>query len=424
MRLNRTVTDTADDALMKAVVDRYLKSGDFNGLYFQTDVEAALIDVAKRLVADGKLQVMVSEVDYPNPHIRPWPSRRTIESQIESLDKLPDAAYTVVLYPTPPALKGVRIPARLKGNPFGAAMAKGRGTLELAYFSFDVLEPYRNDPRYQFRYWDFGVDIGIGDEVYLDEAELERDKVSLSHVGFAYDLSGYDSTDLNTPIVRRVAAFYGDLAKLTPEHQQRWQSYQVADDGLEPHPAWWMTQMGHWADGIGPFDHLFIELENLNTLWTGAFGEALFKHTDRPQDFGWLLRPSQREWDEFIVQLDKVLSDNIRHDGLNAAGAPRKDKNDQNLGTLARLATFLQGKGIDAAVVKDLMQPLREVRQARQKPAHALRTNLTDKTFVHRQVALLEDVNDALRELTRWMSTHPKNRGWKADFEPGTYYRM
>jgi hypothetical protein len=162
---------------MKEVVNRYLKSGDFNGLYLDTDIDPALVTVAKGLVADGKLQVMVSGVDYPNPHIRPWPSRRSTESQIESLDELASAGYGVVLYPTPLALKGVRVPARLKGHPFGAAMAKGRGTLELAYFSFDALEPYRNDPRYHFRYWDFGVDMGIGDEAYLDETELERDKV-------------------------------------------------------------------------------------------------------------------------------------------------------------------------------------------------------------------------------------------------------
>jgi len=30
----------------------------------------------------------------------------------------------------------------------------------------------------------------------------------------------------------------------------------------------------------------------------------------------------------------------------------------------------------------ELVRPLREIRQARQKPAHALRTNITDKTFV------------------------------------------
>ena len=104
MRLNGTMTDPTPDGLMKAVVDRYLKSGDFNGLYLDTDVDPALVEVAKELVADGKLQVMVSEVDYSNPHIRPWPSRRTIESQSESLDELAGAGYGVVLYPTPLAL--------------------------------------------------------------------------------------------------------------------------------------------------------------------------------------------------------------------------------------------------------------------------------------------------------------------------------
>jgi len=382
------------------------------------------VEVAKGLVLGGQLEVMVEHLDYPNPHIRPWPSRRTVKSQAESLDKLGAAFYGIVLYPTPSVLKGVRIPARYNGYPFSTAMAKGRGTLELAYFSFDVLEPYRNDPRYQFTFWDFGVDMGIGDEAFLDQSELERDKISLSHLGFAYDLTGYDPKNPDSPMVRRVAAFYGDLSKLTPEHQQRWQSYQVPDDKLEAHPVWWKTQMGRWPDGIGPFHHLFLELESLNSLWAGAFGEPLFKNIDRPQDLGWMLRPSQREWDEFIVQLDKLLSENVRHDALDAAGAPRKDKNDQNLGTLTRLAALLESRGFSAVDAKALMKPLREIRQARQKPAHVLRANITDKTFVHRQVALLHDLSDALNGMVRWLMTHPKNQGWKPSLEPETYYRI
>jgi len=414
----------AIDALMRKVIERYLESGDFNGLYIAPDTNPAIVELAKQLVADGQLQVMVSEVDYPNPHIRPWPSRRSIESQVQSLDGLAKASYGVVLYPTSVAMKSVPVPVRMEGHPFSMALAKGRGTLEMAYFSVDVLEPYRNDPRYHFRYWDFGVDMGIGDEAYLDENELERDKVSLRHLGFAYDLSRYDRADVNSPIVRRVAAFYGDLAKLTPEHQQRWASYQVDEAGLEPHHAWWMNQMGHWADGIGPFEHLFLELGNLNALWTGAFGAPLFAHTERPSDLGWLLRPSQKEWDEFIVQLDKVLSENVSHEGLDAAGAPRKDAHGQTLGTIARLANLLEGTGVEKAMVADLVGPLRDIRRARQKPAHTLRTNITDTTFIHRQVALLEDLNDALRELVRLLSTHPLNRGGKSTYEPEEYYRM
>lgn len=54
--------------------------------------------------------------------------------------------------------------------------------------------------------------------------------------------------------------------------------------------------MGHWPDGIGPFDRLFYELETLNALQENAFGTGLFRTFERPDGFGWLLRASQRDW--------------------------------------------------------------------------------------------------------------------------------
>jgi hypothetical protein len=74
--------------------------------------------------------------------------------------------------------------------------------------------------------------------------------------------------------------------------------------------------------------------------------------------------------------------------------------------------------------MQELMRPLREIRQARQKPAHALRTNFTDGTFVHRQVALLDELAATLGAMVRWLSTHANNREWKPSFEPETYYRI
>ncbi|MDP2288192.1 MAG: hypothetical protein Q8M73_06455, partial [Actinomycetota bacterium] len=298
--------------LLKQVVKFYLSSGDFNGFYINGSSEPLVLQDAEALVMDGLVQVVATQ-DHLNTHIRPWASRRTKEEQAQSIRDMNSRSVGVCLYPTPLALRGVRVPRRLSKHPFGADMAKGRGTLELAYFEFDVLEQYRNDARYNFTYWDFGVDIGISDEAYMDDDESNKDHISLAHVGFAYDLSEYDINDLDSIIVRRVAAFYGDLAKLTPEHQQRWKSYQVADDNLEPHPVWWGSQMGHWPDGSGPFESLFAELRKTNELSTRIWNEPLFAHADRPEDLGWILRPSQREWDEFVSNLDKVLSENIRH---------------------------------------------------------------------------------------------------------------
>src|SRR5688500_6486061 len=128
-------------SLMQQIIDRYLKSGDFNGLYIDGKIPAVATE-ASDLVRAGLVQV-VSEEDYLNPHIRPWPSRRTVEQQLKSLDDLSVDRYGLCLYPTPVALRKVRVPRRLAGQPYQQAMAKGRGTLELAYFRFDVLEAYR-----------------------------------------------------------------------------------------------------------------------------------------------------------------------------------------------------------------------------------------------------------------------------------------
>ena len=408
--------------LLDEVIKRYLHSGDFNGLY--VDAETLDRPVASKLVEDGLVEV-VAEEDFINPHIRPWPSRRSIESQVASIDRLNDETYGLCLYPKAQALKAVRTPKRYAHQPFSQAMAKGRGTLELAYFRFDVLEQYRNDPRFLFKFEDFGADATIGDEAFLDDEESEEDKTGLQHVGFAYDLSGYDPNDADSPIIRRVCVFYGDLAKLTPTHQQRWKTYQVDETGLHPHPVWMTQQMGHWPDGFGPFERLLFEMACLNELHERAFGKPLLRTTDRPRDFGWILRPSQHEWDTFIQQLDKLLSENLSHDALDLRGVPRKDDVGQNIGSLNRLAALLSSRGVSESAVKDVLKPLRDVRQARQRPAHALRANITDKTFVHKQVVLIERVTESLFMLRRFWQTHPKNHDWESRYgEPETQYRM
>jgi hypothetical protein len=398
-------------SLLDAVCEQYLSSRDFNGL-LMTSADVGRRDEAIAGVQAGLLQV-VSEEDFPNPHIRPWPSRRTIDSQIASVERLGSDRYGLCLYPTPAAL-AERVQRMYLEEPYRQAMAEGRGALELAYFDFAVLEPYANDPRFTFEFSDFGAKTIVSDATHEDENEPEHDKIIMGHIGFAYDLTDFDREDPDSPIRRRIAAFYGDLAKLSARHQQRWRTYQLEDEtGLRPHPVWIGRQMGHWDEGIGPFDLFFRQLAALNELWQRAFGEDLFRNTERPSGFGWLLRPTQREWDSFVLELDKLLSDNLRQEALDAAGAPRSDANGQQLGTLGRLRRLMIDRKINGAAATKVMGPLREVRQARQRPAHALRTNLTDQTFAHKQVVLLEEINKSLTGLRYFILGHPANRDWE-----------
>jgi hypothetical protein len=398
--------------LLKGVKQRYLKSRDFNGLHFRRDrATDEEIEAAVELVAAGLVQV-VGQSDYMNIHIRPWPSRRTPAMQIEELRELSEDDYGVALYPLAKAMKEVKLPRKYEDAPFSRAMARGRSTLEVAFFSADVLEGYRNDARFRFGMRDFGINLWLTDEAHDDEDHSAKDSISLVHLGFAYDMRSHAPEDPESPIVRRVAAFYGDLKDLTPEHQQRWASYQVDADGIDPHPVWFASQMGNWPDGIGPFERFKQELKNINALFEHVWGPKLFRVHETPDDFGWILRADQREWDHFIHSLDKLLSDNINRSALDKAGVAKKNAAGHPLGTLVRLERFMTMNHVEAEKAKWALAPMREVRAARQKPAHSLRTNITDKTFVRKQMRLMHDVDEVLINIRQWLASHPRPQGW------------
>lgn len=405
------------DQLLAEVVERYLRSGDFNGLFVGAgDPRRA---AAEELVRGGLIEV-IGEEDFPNPHIRPWASRRTLDEQVASLAAaVKGTSYGVCLYPVSTALAELDAVRQLADQPYTHRLAAGAGQLDVAFFRMDVLESYRNDPRFAFEFNDFGARASVTEAMYEDESEPHRDKVSIS-LGFAYR----DPLSDDELIVRFVAAFLRDLARLSPEHQRRWETYEVVAEDAKPHPIWLAEAMGHWIDRIGPFDALFAELAALDELYERAFDTPLLRTTKRPSEFGWIIRPSQLEFDDFVQTLDKLLSENLRHDAFDAAGIAKIDEAGQPIGTLNRLDHLLQRARVPEDQRKDVMQPLRDVRSARSKPAHALRRNISDANFVRRQAELLRDVTHSIEALRRFWQTHPRNREWKPPPELVTARRL
>lgn len=395
--------------LLAQVIDYYLnESREFNGLPFEGETSHPVTEAAANLVRAGLVQV-VSEQDWMNPHIRPWQSRREAESQVGSLT----SRERVCLYPTALALIDVEPNQPTPDEPYTTRMAKGGGTLELAFFQFEVLETYRNDPRYDFDFYDFGVRCAISSATYEDEDEPEHDKTSISHVGFAYDVSTIDS-ESTKPITRAVCAFLCDLRDLTAIHQQRWRTYEITRPSkhLRPHPVWWGQQMGHWPEELGPFARFFFELETWNELHANICDEPLLRTTDRPREFGWVLRPSRAEFDQFVHLLDKLVSENLRHQAFDELGVDEVDENGHKIGTLRRLEMFLVSKKVNPDSAQRILKPFKTIRRDRQGPAHKLSENITDKDFVRRQALLLDGVNRSLASLRDFWASHPANREW------------
>lgn len=88
------------------------------------------------------------------------------------------------------------------------------------------------------------------------------------------------------------------------------------------------------------------------------------------------------------------------------------DNDGKPIGTLNRLDGLLTRNRIPDNILRTLLKPLRDVRSARSKPAHALRANLTDQTFVRKQAQLLKDVTGCLMHLRRHWQDHPANADW------------
>lgn len=221
--------------------------------------------------------------------------------------------------------------------------------------------------------------------------------------------------------------FLCDLSKLSPEHQRRMESYEVKGvelDELKPHPVWFGTQMGHWPDGVGLFDKILLEIKAINELTISAYGKPLFKTVNRPREFGWVLRASQAEWDGFVSQADKLLCENLNAKALDAMGAPKKDDGGNAIGTIGRLQWVLENRtNLGTEQVKLRLRSFREVREARQKPAHTLRNNVHDSTIVRKQRDLLSEISTSLEALEILFSRHPKNQSWKPDeLLKGTVY--
>jgi hypothetical protein len=115
----------------------------------------------------------------------------------------------------------------------------------------------------------------------------------------------------------------------------------------------------------------------------------------------------------------------LRHEAFDFHGVPRKDDQAQNIGTLNRLDRLLEQRRIPEDLRKELLAPLKDIRKARQHPAHAFGENINDQSFIHRQADTLERVTNSIEELRRFFQSHPANETWEEpDYASKPGYRL
>ena len=397
------------EAILIEVTEFYLDSRDFNGIPMRTLAGRfgvdwhELYDPICQLINEDLAGIIDKDTDI-NPHI----IRRGFEGKESQIKKLTsEASIHACIYPCPKHLKSIVNRLQFDGQPYKLCLALGEPQLAYRSFYLSVLEFYRNDPRYNYENDD------VRGSICYESDELQgSDRIFMQTFGFSYD------KDLN----RAVAVFLRYLSNLSPEHQLVWQAKGLKGD-YKLHPDYYRNAIiGDWGKGI-PICRAFLKELYIINLMAKAMGRPPLFHQDfgeygenKPQRFGFLVRPTLEEFNSFVLLLDKMLSDNINKEFFQnevpyETEIHRKDGRIEvrNKGTIQILDHWIRKYfSTDNWELWDKsIEVLRKVRKMRQDPAHAIDENIFDQRYFKEQRELIIDAYSAIQTLRLLFEDHP-----------------
>jgi len=397
------------DKLYEIVEKKYFNSGDFNGMPIyglekDFDIKSEEFrNVVKNAIKDEILTVTF----HGNTHIRAFsgcPKQKVLDWW-----ETEDYPAHICLYPHANKLANSLKLSAYKNSPYELELAKGAGQLDFRTFDLSVLEYYRNDPRYSYNTDYIHGSICIEDAYFESESVPEHDQILLQSFGFAYD------DDMN----RYVAVFLRYLADLSEEHQKVWSAKEVSGS-IKLHPDYYASSIeGKWGTKISIFDAFCQELKLINEM-SVIFGKPPLFLKDyclnRPKEFGFLLRPTESEFNNFILLLDKMMSDNINKSFFEQDVELEVDevRDDGKIivrqkGTIQILESWINKfyKPSDNKPLNEMFAAFRKVRNLRQKPAHKISTDIFDQKYIHTQQDIILQSYEAVRTLRLILSNHP-----------------
>lgn len=410
-----------EELILKEITYRYLASYDFNGtpLYgLATKLEIPWDDFLQNIAAliqGEKLRIIFSNTDV-NPHI----IRLGFEPIPVQLEKLPSADIHACGYPTPDHLANTVNRQDYEGKPYTLSLALGEPQLSFKPFDLSVLEFYRNDPRYEYKTDDIQGQISLTNEYFESDQIPESDRIFLDTFGFCYD------NDLN----RAVAVYIRYISDLSPEHQQIWKAKELQGN-YKLHPDYYRnTIVGDWGERIPIFEAINMELQIINQMAIAMGRPPLFRidfsTQNKPREFSFLVRPTLKEYNDFVLLLDKLLSDNINK-GFFMGEIPDEYDETRSDGkvivrtknTITLLDEWFRSRfhTDDWKPFVTTIETLREIRQQRQRPAHAIDENVFDQQYIHQQRELILAAYDAVRTIRLMFANHRNCKDIKVNKE-------
>jgi hypothetical protein len=312
-------------------------------------------------------------------------------------------------YPTEETIRKFYDLEKLNDRPYTKMLAMGISQLDFVGFDFAVLERYLNDPRFSLDFEDYAGHMSIRDEFYKSQ-DTSRDDVSIQTFGLGFD-------DKEHPVA---IAFLRYLANLNSPHQLYWKSYEAPGTSRMCYQYYKASIVGDFYENaslVWALGHCF---DALNLICEKIWGSKLFREgisERRPVELGIFVRPTEKNFQRFILAMDHLLSENL-NEKFFPSSVPRTEEKivrgqvtQQKIGSLRMFETWLFGiyKFHNAEAARaNLVEPLKEVRKLRQRPAHATTKDQYDEQYYEQRRTILTKVLNALVGLVDILERHPK----------------
>lgn len=396
------------NTVLNEIIEYYISSRDYNGLPI-SQMKNYNYKILCTLIENGLVDVL-SANETVNPHVKLVDANKIPkEKQIENIQHPENHA---VLYPSSKALEQLPIDYR---QPYSLLMSKGANHLDLCFFDIEIIERYINNPRFLV------IDDGYRGHIYVDDDYYEEMQLDdsiedeyIKNFGMAY----HKELEFD----RAICAFVSDLAKLTPNKQMLWKSFELAkQDNYEVAEGFIQNLIyAEWVTTVWIFDALLEEMKIINKQCEKMGIPDLFIKTwglhfsEKPDNYRNIYLPTLKNYYDFVLVLEKMIISNISYKAFQVDCPPfiksigRKNDDGSPKGSLFMLEEWIKTNvNTPEDLQKIIFSPLRNVRKIRQKPAHELVSNSYDKGIYIKQKELMGQIYGAIRCLRLLFSNHP-----------------
>ncbi len=211
------------------------------------------------------------------------------------------------------------------------------------------------------------------------------------------------------------------LGREFTEHQQIWKAKMLPGSyKFKLHPDARKGILGYFPEKCSVFTAFLEELKVINGMAQNIKKIPLLKKTfsekSKPENFGFLILPTLREYELFCHTLDRMMYENINEDffegEIDLVDLKTGETLDNIKGkTIRKLNLWVTRKFRlpDPKPKEEMIKTFQEVRRLRSKSAHAHYVNEWNLDFYEQQRKLVKKAYTAIRVLRLILANHPKS---------------